>query len=49
MQTLHNNAHIHGGGGGNNLSLNTPSQSALSPSLRDFRKEVVAIHKNTHT
>ena len=43
-----------GGGGGNNLSLNTPSQSALdsssntlSPSSRDSRQQVVAIHKST--
>ena len=41
-------------GGGNNLSLNTPSQSALdsssntlSPSSRDLRQQVVAIHKST--
>ena len=43
-----------GGGGGNNLSLNTPGQSALdsssnalSSSLRDLRQQVVAIHKST--
>ena len=57
MQALsaHNPLHNkRGGGGGNNLSLNTPGQSALdsrdttlSPSSRDLRQQVVAIHKST--